>query len=344
MPGAIAAKPGYWLRADKDLHEAIPLSAIPTGKDEKGMNKRLDYCRNATEKGSFFYNSKLSDDMFTCTHTVVKRPEAQGGDIPIIVHVPVACPNVDPDSVILCCGSGIFNSQRDDRIMNFVAGMFNKTRFLPTFITVGLRQAPTHKWPAPLEDVSCVYDALKSDEIKALIGEPSKIGLMAYSFHAVTCCHLAIKLVEEKKPLNWLALHFPWADPRMEGETFKSEGKWRNMSPGYVKWVWSVSMTEGIFGKTELTEEQIKAVSVMELPWEKLAGIPALVVHATRDCVRDDATSLAKLMQEKGLDVSQIESDGLHAKAMDTHIVSQLEAFKWYFARFGRDSLPKAKM
>jgi len=344
MPGAISKKNGYMKREAKEFEGVVPLTAIPNAKTEQARAVRIEYCRGAMAWRNFLYNDGRGAAMFDITELTLERPEAEGGNIPLVVHVPKGCPCVDPDTVILSCGSGPFNGEgKCEHTMGYFASMFTNTRLTPIFVTVGVRQCPGNIWPCSLVDAEFGYDALRSDAVKALIGTPSKIGLMGTSLHGITAAHLAVKLASEKKPCDFLALHTPFVDPGMTSASHKSQGHWQTLSIGYLKWVWGVFLNEGTSG-TPPTEEQIKAVCLLNLPWDKLAGLKALVISASADATCDDAIALGDLMKEKGVDVTMVKSQALHPRSTDTDEASNVLVTRWYYDRFGRDHIPNARI
>lgn len=351
MPGAIDTKKG-WVKVMSDQYgQMMPLNGVVDPKQTDAMRmKRLVALRGKHDWMANAYQEHRGDKIWTITPLKLKYPAAEGGELFVIVHVPKEENHrLAPDTVILSCSSLFFAGGycKDKFATEWFMTIYNRYQRAPTIISVGVRPTPECKWPAPVDDLAFAYDAIQSPEVLAILGTaPTKIGLLGTSASATMMSHLAVRLAQEKKQLDFLALHAPLVDPHMEGPAYKTFGQVYTNPEKFLRWAWNVLLTEGSKGDQMPSEEAMQSVNLLQLPWDALKDVPILLSTAGVDCTAGDQQALGALLKEKCTNVLQVNSPGLHGNAesqgtgpLGKHV---LPLYEWYFKMFGFDEMPKS--
>jgi len=295
----------------------LPLDAVADpnlAEDER--REKLKKCRDTVDGLCKGYDDGTVDKHYDVKQTLVKRSVAEGGDIPIIVHVPKK--NVDPDLVVLHFHGGgmTVGSEKDQPGIDLFTTLAEAMGGACCFISVGYRLAPDAQFPAAIDDALAVYKALSLPDLSGLLGRaPKRVGMHGVSAGGLVASHAAVTLAQEGQSVDILSLFSPMTDPNMKGPAYKEFGHLGSCPEKWLKWSWRVFLTDDITGKTDPKAAELDKVNLKKLPWGHLKTTRACVASATLDCMVDDHTELGKIMGELGVNVERISANGLHAAA-----------------------------
>ncbi|WP_181310405.1 alpha/beta hydrolase [Nocardioides campestrisoli] len=158
-------------------------------------------------------------------------------------------------------------------------------------LSVEYRRPPEHPFPAAPDDVSAVTDWLVAGGLEELGLDPST-PLLAHGDSAGANLALVAALRHPGR-FAALALIYPFLDPTMAGESYRTEVQ--GFDPADARWYWD---------QYAATPADLEHPDLAPLRSDRLGTLPpTLVVTAEHDPLRDEGELLAGRLAELGVEV-----------------------------------------
>lgn len=310
----------------------LPLSTIGQhGSDHDENFRGLEYCRaKAQTLTNGAYERAVRKGGWKVEEKQISSVSGNGTPVSVLIHTPtLASADIELPLIIWAHGGGLtINDYKDNYgadLMNDIVASHG-SQFV--WVSVNYRLAPEAKFPAPVEDVVCVYEALLSPSMASTYGySTSKVGLAGASAGAFLVGHAAISLAKRNRKIAFAAMLYPMVDPRMQSEAHQIYGDLPACPGTWLAWSWSASLAED---GAEPSEVRMREANLLEKDFTVANGLQALVMTGTCDCLHDEAKAFSDCMVSAGLGVLYIESFGAHCSAHFSDTASKDKMLSWW--------------
>lgn len=248
--------------------------------------------------------------------TLLPRPAEQGGDIPIVVHIPKGGQPRLPALIYAHGGGCVIGDEHDSLAATILPGVAKELKAGKSedsfcWVSIGYRLAPEHQFPAPVDDVVYLYEAMMEPGRAAAWGfAPGKVGLMGVSAGAWLCSHAAVRLAKAGSPPALCAAVCPMIDPIMDKQSYADYGDLPSCPVPFMNYCWRALLEEEP-GKP-LRESLMREASLLHLEWSACRGMRFLNLTASCECFVDDGIELSKVVQAAGVEVTPVVAGGSH--------------------------------
>jgi monoterpene epsilon-lactone hydrolase len=218
------------------------------------------------------------------------------GDVPVDEITPLQMPVANHNRVFINLHGGGFNSDSGSRIEGDPIANLAQTEV----VSVYYRLAPEHPFPAAVDDVIAVYQALLKTHT------PKNIAIYGTSAGAILTCEVAVKLKQLKLPL-----------PGALG-VFSGTGDFSRVSDS--RQLFTLDGLPGMLQPTdpgklpddEYVGDTSRRDPVLSPLFADLSGLPpTLLVTSTRDMLLGDTTTLHRALLRQGVDARLVVFEAL---------------------------------
>ena len=239
---------------------------------------------------------RAQDSAEALKHYPVKIRAAMLGGVPVDEITPLKMPDENRNRIFINLHGGGFNSDSGSRIEGDPIANLARTEV----ISVYYRLAPEHPFPAAVDDVIAVYQALLKTHA------PKNIAIYGTSAGAILTCEVAVRLKQLKLPL-----------PGALG-VFSGLGDFSRVSDSRQLFTLDglPGMLEPTDGKKLPDDEYVGHVGrrdpVLSPLFADLSGLPpTLLVTSTRDMLLGDTTTLHRALLRQGVDARLVVFEAL---------------------------------
>jgi len=244
------------------------------------------------------------------------RPAEEGGDLPILVHIPINGPSGMPAVIHAHGGSCVLGTELDGfgpyiylPVAKEMMAAGHETAF--AWVSVGYRLVPDSRFPDPVDDVVYAFEAMMDPgKAEAWGYAPGKVGLLGVSAGAYLASHASVRLARARRTPAFCAQLSPMVDPAMEKSSYQEYGDLNSLPVPWLRVCWDLLMADGT-GQPP-SEARKREVSLFHQDWAACKGMPSLLMTGRFEALYDDIVELAKLQQAAGLDVTSLVGNTSH--------------------------------
>jgi len=271
------------------------------------------------------YKKKATAKHWNVEYTTVPRPADQGGDIPVVVHIPKGGQSGVAAMVFGHGGGMVLPGYKDGLALPIMAGIADAMGTAFCWVSVDYRLAPEHPFPKGIDDMVYVYEYMQEASRAESWGyAPGKVGFAGISAGGY-CAGLAA--VRVAKPAFAAALN-PMVDPAMDKQSYKDYGNLPSCPLPFMEYCWQALLAEEP-GKAP-SEARKREGSMLHADWTRLAGVQVLNVTAAYELFYDDGVELTQRMEAGGVRLKHIVGSGSHAIALSGDKTALAEMTKWF--------------
>jgi acetyl esterase len=231
-----------------------------------------------------------------------------GGDLSVRVYTPVgaeaSATTGSPRPVIVWVHGGGWVLFTVDTYDASCRGLANKTGAI--VVSPEYRRAPEHVFPASHDDVLATYRWVR-DNAERLGGDASRIVIGGESVGATMAAATCLQLKDAGEPLPLAqALVYPVTTGAQYGESMADAADGRPLNRPLLSWM-AMHAFEGVPDAA-----QDPRVGLLELPVDRLSGLPAsIVITDERDVLRSQGQEFAAHLDDAGVAVTTRYYEGV---------------------------------
>lgn len=230
---------------------------------------------------------------------VEDRQIASGaGTLPIRVYTPKE--GKAPYPLILYFHGGGFVIASNDVYDSSARALANAAKAV--VVAVDYRLAPEHKFPAAHDDAVAAYSWLLKN-VKRVQGDAAHIAVVGESAGGNLAANVAIAARDKKlKPPVAVGLVYPLASSDLNSESYREHAQAQPLNKPMIPWF----TTQYFRSPADAQDPRINLVAA------NLKGLPPVtIVNAEVDPLRSDGETLAKKLEQAGVDVKQKTYEGV---------------------------------
>lgn len=273
-------------------------------------------------------------EFWDVTATWLSRPESEGGDIPLIVHIPKGGQSDMPAIIHAHGGFGVFGNEKDPFGYVCYKAVMQKMREADRdatpfcWVSIGYRKAPENSFPKPVEDLVYLYSAMmESSRAQEWGYSPGRVGFLGVSSGGLFCSHACVQAARRVKMPEFCATICPMIDPVMDKPSYFEFADMPICPRSWLVKCWRVLLEEEP-GKLP-SEERVQEISLLHLDWARCEQMRSLNVTASCEIFRDDGLQLNEVQSAAGVDLTPVSANGSHVVCLTFDKAADAQVRAW---------------